>query len=308
MAADAQPLVGQDPVGQIQAVAVQPFGVGDRADGLHDHIGRKHRPVGQDDTGHPVLALEARDPRAEGEAHAAFLVAPVQRAGQEFAERAEHRQRLGVDHRHLGDTEAFGCGGDLAADEARADDDDANARPDQFVTQAPGVGEGAHGVPAADGTRGTVAAQPARPHAGGDDQAVEGEFRTVVESDKALVEAGGGSGRAQPPLDVRRARSGREREGLERHLSGEHVLAQRWSVVRHVGLIADDRDRAGPAGCAQLFGGAQAAHRGTGHDDAPRTPGDVSRLCHLRPRSGWPAADRRRRLPRPRRAARRRGR
>ena len=99
--ADAQVLVGEHAVAQVEAVAVQPLGVGDRADRLDHHVGGKDGAVAEDDAGDVVVAGEAGHARAEGEAHAALLVALQQRPAEQLAERADHGQGQRVDDRHL---------------------------------------------------------------------------------------------------------------------------------------------------------------------------------------------------------------
>ena len=142
----------------------------------------------------------------------ALLVPPEQRVPEQFAERTDHGQRQRIDHGHLGDPEAHGGGGDLAADEPGADDDHAGAGPGQLVPQAPRVGEGADRVPAGERTG---AGQPAGPHTGGDDQTVVRERRAVVQLHGPLGEAGGDDLRAEPPLHVGHARAGTEGQRLE---------------------------------------------------------------------------------------------
>ena len=51
-------------------------------------------------------------------------------------------------------------------------------------------------------------------------------------------------------------------------LGAQHVLGQRRPVVRQMNLIADQRDRPGVLGLAQLLGGARGGQTATDYDDA----------------------------------------
>ncbi|GFJ96214.1 hypothetical protein Prum_098560 [Phytohabitans rumicis] len=114
---DAEVAVAEHAVGQVEAVAGEPFGVGLRADGLHHDVAGQRGAVVEDH----LAGLEPVHGPSQVEPHAPALVAAQQGGGQRLAERADHRQRQRVDDGHLG-AEVTGRGGHLAADEPGADD------------------------------------------------------------------------------------------------------------------------------------------------------------------------------------------
>ena len=100
--------------------------LGEHADADDDEVGGRAFAVGKDDCGGgAVRALDRVDADAEAEARAERLV----RVEEEVRGRRRHgaAERAGdLDHRHLAADRERG-GGDLEADEAGADDDDAPA-------------------------------------------------------------------------------------------------------------------------------------------------------------------------------------
>lgn len=119
---DGQGVVGEDPVAEVEPVAVEPAGGGHRADRLDDQVREQDRVIVQVDPGHPVGAGIAPHAGPDREPQAARLVVPLDRLGQGGAQDAVHRGAGGLDDGHvvaLGDEGA----GRLAAHN-RPDHDD----------------------------------------------------------------------------------------------------------------------------------------------------------------------------------------
>lgn len=206
---DAKVPVAQHAVGQVEAVAAQPFGVGPGTDRLDDDIGGQHGAVVE----HDLVALEPGDRVSKVEPGAPFLVAGQQSGSQSFSERTGHREGQRVHDRHVG-TEPVGGRGHLAPDEPSADDDQPDVGPlGEGGAQPVRVVERAEDVAVAGET---VWAQARRHH-----EAVEAERRAVGEGQHAGVEVHCGSRGTEPPHGV-----GDAGAGPERHRSGRAVPAR----------------------------------------------------------------------------------
>ena len=156
---------------------------------------------------------------------------------------AEHRtERSGqrLDDRHLESGAACG-GGDLLADEARADDRQASPGA-EGPAQPPGVRQGSQGV---DVREAIELRKDSRCAAGGDQKVLVAELAVVVEPDAAALRIES-HGAAEDELDALvRVPAGRTEPDLRLlHLAGEHPLGERRPVVGQLGLAADHRDPA----------------------------------------------------------------
>src|SRR4051794_15986134 len=218
-----------------------------------------------------VVPLERGDARAEVEADAVLLVPPLQDGREQRPERADHGQPVDRDTGDIA-AEGAGGGGDLAADEAGAEHDDAGAGP-QLRAQRECVVERPDDVPPrVRGGRRTGDVEAAGGDAGGRDERVVLQGRAVGELDLTAAEVGPDDAGAEPPDDVRCRLAHPEGEPLVREplheLAGQRLLGERRAVVRGVRLVAEDDDLAREALRTQRLGGAQARHARTDDDHA----------------------------------------
>lgn len=149
----------------------------------------------------------------------------------DLAERGGQRGAGGLDDGH-GAARPAGGGGHLGADPARADDGDPGPLAEQG-TQPERVVDGAHHV------LGAVSAQPDRAGAGGDDQAVVGQF-ALGGLDHAGVQSLGGHTRAE--VDLEGVEVGVDDSGVG--LAEQHPLGQGRTVIGPVPLLSDQGDPA----------------------------------------------------------------
>src|SRR5581483_4156423 len=205
-------------------------GVDEAPDADDDDVGVDRGAVRQANGLDAVAAVEALDADSEAQVDAASAVAVGEQAPHLRAEHALERHREWLDDGH-GGHDARDGGGDLAADEARADDDDARVGA-ELRPQRVGVVE----RPQVVDTVGPL--ETPRPHA-----------RAEHELDRLLV-----------PESLRA-----QRDILP--IAGEQLLGERGPLVRRVLLVADEQHAAVEASCAERLRAARAGEAGARDED-----------------------------------------
>ena len=144
-ALDAQVVVAHQAVGEVETVVRQPPGGGCRADRLDEDVALDHGAVGEDHASAVVVDGEGRDAAPEVEAHLP-LVASLHGGTHLPTEGGLHGHLVEGDDVDLA-TQPHGGGGDLAADEPGAQDDQPGAGREPLL-QRSAVVVGADDVPA----------------------------------------------------------------------------------------------------------------------------------------------------------------
>ena len=253
--AGAAVLVAEHPVVHRDPAAHQPVG-GRPGTDAHDHqVGDEFGAVGEHHRLHVLRSahLGHRDPGAHIDP-----VGAVQPAHELTDAPPQHPGQWGglrLDQHHVHPEPPQG-GGDLAADETRADDD-RPARPAGVLAQRHRLVEGAQHPDAVQiGER----RYPPGHQSGGDHQFVVVQFGAVDEGDGARGGVQRARSLAQPQGDVVVGveLGGPQRDVLDPLLLADgcvqHVLGQRRAIVGQVLLVADDGDRPGVLHRAQLLG------------------------------------------------------
>src|SRR5581483_4526730 len=233
-------------------------GVDEAPDADDDDVGVDRGAVRQANGLDAVAAVEALDADSEAQVDAASAVAVGEQAPHLRAEHALERHREWLDDGH-GGHDARDGGGDLAADEARADDDDARVGA-ELRPQRVGVVE----RPQVVDTVGPL--ETPRPHARREHERVP------------LHEGVADAGRAAPRVDLLDAAAEHELDRLlvpeslraQRDIlpiAGEQLLGERGPLVRRVLLVADEQHAAVEASCAERLRAARAGEAGARDED-----------------------------------------
>jgi hypothetical protein len=122
------------------------------------------------------------------------------------------------------------------------------------------------------------------PGSGGDPQPVVGGLFTVGEDHPLLDRIDPNGAYTELPPGVHRT-TARQRDVLRAHPPEQHLLGQRWSVVRGVRLLPDQGQRSGEAFLAQRLGSPQTGQRPADDDpaladhEAPGPAGSPTRMA-----------------------------
>jgi hypothetical protein len=219
--------------------------------------------------------------------HAGIPQAIGDDAADPGAQRTGERRRVGIDQPD-GQAEIAAAGGCLAADQAGADDEDAGRSLGQRGSQAGGIVPSAQGEDPVEPAAG-CGRPGARLRAGGDEEAIVGEYRSIREADHPRIPVEGDGPMTQAPVGIE-GDEFRQSGGIRCQFARQNVLRQRRPVVGTVRFITHDREPPGVAVAAQSLRAAEAGERCADDDESGRFPGahgvSPRSACRLMARTG----------------------